>query len=149
MASGETVIDLQWGRFAAAQLVGVIWIAAASAAYAGMIEPRAPGPLRLVLAAVVALPPVVWVAIITRRMRRGDEFEQMLEVRGLAQGALYAVLFGVFAIVVEVVCEILGIVHAGAAASQVQVIAVLPALAMMMGRSMIQFSRFTLARPAR
>ncbi len=150
---GETedseAVDLQWGRFAAIIAAGFVWLVVSSVSFKTMIDP-AQGPAgRLTAAAVFIAPLLLWLVLVGRTIRRGDEFDRMLEVRSLAAGCIHIVTYSGLVMVNTVCVELAGRLAPGAARNQAAIVGALAPLAMILGQTLAQMERLKMSREDR
>jgi hypothetical protein len=145
---GEEPLDLRWGLFAGKVALWLVWLASAVPAFQGMQDRDLPAALRIVLLLVFIAPTLAWVASVQRRLKRSDEFEQVLVIRGIAQGGTFGVIWVGLVHGLYVLMDLAGIFDP-ARSMQGNMIAVLAPMAMIMGESFIQFARAAYARGER
>lgn len=127
-------IPVGWGLFAAKMAMGLAWIGVATGGV--ILLDRGELALRLIGAALVAVPAFVWLSVLQRQAQR-DELEARHAMNALAQGGWWAVAFGAMMYALQAF---------SAAPPPAQLLAVLPAGAFLFGESMAQVARWQMTR---
>jgi hypothetical protein len=127
-------IPVGWGLFAAKMAMGLVWIGVATGGV--MLLDREGLALRLVGAALVAVPAFVWLSVLQRQAQR-DELEARHVLNALAQGGWWAVSFGAMMYALQAF---------GTPPPPDQMLAILPAAAFLFGESMVQVGRWQMTR---